>query len=715
MTNRKMYLPVAIAFLSAMLFPTVVSTAEKSLSVSANKGAKNYYISAAGSDSNSGTSAEQAWGTFGKVSTFALGPGDRVLLEGGRVFCGTLELGSGCKGTKEQPVVVTSYGKGRAVIYGGDGDAVRIVGASCVNIENLSVIGSGPKTNNKGSGVLLRKSSDVNVDSIEASGFQHAGVFIDVCQDIRVTNVYAHDNGFAGILAGYFYNVKPDLEPSRNIYIGYCRALNNPGNPNVNTGVTGSGICLWFVQGGVIEYCEAAYNGWAMENPDDNGPVGIWLAFSRNVVVQYCISHDNRSSNGDGGGFDFDSGCHDCIMQYNYSYGNAGCGYLVCAYAETPDFGLSNCTLRFCISENDGQQNHKANLYVYNGANQKNIQIYNNVFYNEGGRGCVGSTPALPETFAFRNNLFIARGNASFMRSIGDAVFQGNAYWNPDGSGNWDGESTLEAWRLKGYERLDDAALGMFADPQLTALGRGEKLTDPKGIPKLKAYSVLEWSPLIGGGFDLHTQFGIDIGANDLYGHALPAKGPWCIGSNASSNPMKDWRDEYNGKTGEIPAEWKNLPNQLPAPLGPWTFRKDPTDQGLKDNWFAANANTADWISVRVPAFWAETKPAGNYQGYGWYRTTFAVPEDWKGKTLRLLFAGVDEQAWIYVNGKLVKEHSEKSEGKSFGVLWEEAFNAEVHPENLNYGKPNVLVVRVYNSIGNGGIWRPVFGCAVEK
>lgn len=706
---------LGVALFAAGTWIGAVTAAEKAPSTPPNEVARNYYISAAGSDSNVGTSADQAWATLGKVSTVAFGPGDRILLEGGRVFSGLLELGAGCKGTKEKPVVVTSYGKGRAVIYGDDGDAVRIVGASCVTIENLSVIGSGPKTNNKGSGVLLRKSRDVKVDSIEASGFQHAGVFIDVCQDVRVTNVYAHDNGFAGILAGYFYDVKPDLEPSRNIYIGYCRALNNPGNPNVNTGVTGSGICLWFVHGGVIEYCEAAYNGWNMNNPEDPGPVGIWMAFSRNVIVQYCVSHDNRSSNGDGGGFDFDSGCHDCTMQYNYSYGNAGCGYLVCAYAETPDFGLSNCTLRFCLSENDGQQNHKTSLYVYNGANQKNIQIYNNVFYNEGGRGCVGSTPTLPGTFAFRNNLFIARGNGSFVRSIGDAVFQGNAYWNPDGPGNWNGENTIDGWRRKGHELLDGAPVGMFADPQLTAPGRGEKLTDPKSIPKLKAYSVLEWSPLIGAGLDLRTQFGIDIGAGDLYGHALPPKGPWGIGADASTNPMKEWRDEYNGKTGDIPAAWKALPNPLPAPLGSWTFRKDPADQGLKDNWFAADTNTADWIPVMVPAFWAETKPVGNYQGYGWYRTTFTVPEDWKGRTLSLMFTAVDEQAWVYVNGKLVKEHSEKSEGKSFGVLWEEAFNAEVPPENLNFGKPNVLVVRVFNSIGNGGIWRPVLGCAVDK
>lgn len=673
----------------------------------------DYYISAAGNDSHSGTSADQAWATLERASAAALAPGDRVLLEGGRVFRGALELGATCQGTKEQPVVVTSYGTGRAVIYGGDGDAVRLSGVRGVTLENLTVLGSGPKTNRLGSGIMVRKAFDINVDNVEVGGFQHAGVFLVASENVRVTRVYAHDNGFAGILTGFWYDMK-ETAPSRNVYIGHCRTVNNPGNPNVRSTISGSGICIWYVQGGVVEYCEAAYNGWDMEHPHANGPVGIWVASSRNVVIQHCVSHDNRSTKGDGGGFDFDSGCHDCLMQYNYSYGNAGCGFLLCAYAETPEHALSNCTVRFCLSENDGQQDHKASVYVYNGNNQRNMHIYNNIFYNEAGRGGVGSSPAMSGAFVFRNNLFITRGNGAFVHGAGEAVFQSNAYWNPDGPGNWDGESTLEAWRKKGYELLDGKPVGLCADPQLTAPGRGEKLTDPQGIAALKAYRVLDWSPLVGAGLDLRARFGIEIGSRDLYGRALPPQGPWNIGADASTGTLQGWREEYNGKTGGIPAEWKALPDPLPAPLGPWTFRADPNDQGLKDHWFAVDANPAEWVPVKVPAFWAETKAIGNYQGYGWYRTAFTVPEDWKGRRVRLLFGAVDEQAWVYVNGKLVREHSEKSEGKSFGTLWEEPFAADVPPESLNYGKPNILAVRVMNSTANGGIWRPVLGHAAE-
>lgn len=186
--------------------------------------------------------------------------------------------------------------------------------------------------------------------------------------------------------------------------------------------------------------------------------------------------------------------------------------------------------------------------------------------------------------------------------------------------------------------------------------------------------------------------------------------------SGPAKNPLEAWRDDYNGKKGAIPSEWKSLPMPLPTPLGPWTLRTDPADQGVKDRWFAVDANPADWVPVKVPAFWAETEDVGKYQGlFAWYRTTFIVPAEWKGKSLRLLFGAVDEQAWVYVNGRLVREHSEKSEGKAFTDLWEEPFTVNVLPEGINYGKPNVLVVRVGNSAGEGGIWRPVLAHAADN
>ena len=111
---------------------------------------------------------------------------------------------------------------------------------------------------------------------------------------------------------------------------------------------------------------------------------------------------------------------------------------------------------------------------------------------------------------------------------------------------------------------------------------------------------------------------------------------------------------------------------------------------------------------MTVPSFWAENAAVGSFQGHGWYRTTVTLPAGWQGRGLRLLFGSVDEQAWVYVNGQLVREHSEQSEKKSFNDLWELPFIAEVPPSLLKSGQPNVVAVRVHNSTANGGLWRPV-------
>lgn len=178
---------------------------------------------------------------------------------------------------------------------------------------------------------------------------------------------------------------------------------------------------------------------------------------------------------------------------------------------------------------------------------------------------------------------------------------------------------------------------------------------------------------------------------------ALPAK-----------HPLQVWRDDYNAKSFELPADWKKLPDLLPAPLGEWRFRTDPLEQGVKLGWHQPALDERDWVKMTVPSFWAENAAVGSFQGHGWYRTTVTLPAGWQGRGLRLLFGSVDEQAWVYVNGQLVREHSEQSEKKSFNDLWELPFIAEVPPSLLKSGQPNVVAVRVHNSTANGGLWRPV-------
>ncbi len=149
-----------------------------------------------------------------------------------------------------------------------------------------------------------------------------------------------------------------------------------------------------------------------------------------------------------------------------------------------------------------------------------------------------------------------------------------------------------------------------------------------------------------------------------------------------------------------------------PEVWGSWTFRRDPDNRGIEEGWHLSGPDeNENWTPVEVPAFLAQTD-VGEYLGYGFYRTTFRIPDEHRGKPAEFHFGGVDEQAWVYVNGQYVGEHSLESEfmeGQEItvGDLWDRPFIIEVESEHLKPGD-NVLIVRMHASRYNAGIHQPV-------
>ena len=53
----------------------------------------------------------------------------------------------------------------------------------------------------------------------------------------------------------------------------------------------------------------------------------------------------------------------------------------------------------------------------------------------------------------------------------------------------------------------------------------------------------------------------------------------------------------------------------------------------------------------------SEASGGRNYQGVCWYRKHFTVPADMLGKQILVHFEAIMGKQWIYVNGRLIKEH----------------------------------------------------------
>ncbi len=173
-------------------------------------------------------------------------------------------------------------------------------------------------------------------------------------------------------------------------------------------------------------------------------------------------------------------------------------------------------------------------------------------------------------------------------------------------------------------------------------------------------------------------------------------------------HPLTALREKLYADSFETPLEWKSLKDTVPLGPSNWLFRADPLEVGAKENWQQPETSLREWVAMPVPSFWAETEAVGKFTGYGWHRTTFKLPPEWKTRRVRLLIGSADEQAWVYLNGQLLREHSEKSEGQSINVLWESPFAVDLPADRLHADKDNVLVIRIHNSLANGGLWRPV-------
>jgi len=142
-----------------------------------------------------------------------------------------------------------------------------------------------------------------------------------------------------------------------------------------------------------------------------------------------------------------------------------------------------------------------------------------------------------------------------------------------------------------------------------------------------------------------------------------------------------------------------------PLPTTGWRFRTDPGRVGHVQRWFAPEIDGAAWHDIVIGKWWHDALPdkVGHFEGIAWYRLEFTAPRkpevDFHEAVLR--FTAVDESTWVWVNGQYAGEHDLGTSG------WNVPFDIEVGAF-LRWGQPNQITVRVLNTAGAGGIYKPV-------
>ena len=140
-----------------------------------------------------------------------------------------------------------------------------------------------------------------------------------------------------------------------------------------------------------------------------------------------------------------------------------------------------------------------------------------------------------------------------------------------------------------------------------------------------------------------------------------------------------------------------------------WKFSPDSENTGVQQEWFAQSYDDSSWDSCRtdLEKGW-ESQGYSIDSGYGWYRQQIELPAGLTAKHIYIYFGAVDEDAWVYINGKLSLDHSCEATGMTPEQIWDEPFVFDA-AKDIVQGQKNTLAVRVHNSSKMGGIWQPVY------
>ena len=133
-----------------------------------------------------------------------------------------------------------------------------------------------------------------------------------------------------------------------------------------------------------------------------------------------------------------------------------------------------------------------------------------------------------------------------------------------------------------------------------------------------------------------------------------------------------------------------------------WRFITDPGAKGHteKNKYYAKKvSNPGKWKPIKY-GYW-ENQGFGDYDGIGWYRIRFTMPKKVAHNAVEIQFSGVDESAWVWLNGIYLGCHD-------IGVAGHNKYFAVDATKEVKFGAENVLTVRVKDTGAAGGIWRPV-------
>ena len=422
---------------------TTSSSSSSKISSSSNTvtySEKGVFFSSKTSNEGNG-SLEQPYSSLSHLSTYQFEPGSYIYLETDSIFYGSLKL-TNVHGTEDNPIVITSYGKGKKPKIDGNnhvgGAVVHLENCSNIIVQNLEIYDSA-STEDDRRGVLVELNNPNENEEIITY------------KNIKLKNLYIHD--ILGFRDAENSGMAMFSKKTGGIHLwssdGYGRSENFEVSNCKISNVSNVGIATWYHMDGEIvnkvspyskDFQKYAHIGTSIHHNEINyiGKNAIFLRHLYGGVVEYNVIHDTaihcvsgntivtsyvhgtiiqynegyrnmasvRESDGklqDGCMLDADLQSRDTIWQYNYSHDNAFGLFLNCTSYNKNNEIKDRAIVRYNISINDlGKKgvvyiNYESDgIYVYNNTivtgketeyiiqsnDDRTSYFYNNLIYN---------------------------------------------------------------------------------------------------------------------------------------------------------------------------------------------------------------------------------------------------------------------------------------------------------------------------------------------
>jgi hypothetical protein len=470
-------------------------------------------------------------------------PGDTALLKGGDTIAGPLVCVGGISATHK--TLYSSYGTGKALVSGGAGDGVRILDKSHVTVDNIEIVGAS-KTTNTGHGIdaavtAATRRADITISNCKVHGFGKNGINVEGrsgsygFDGVTISGNEVYDctenwtpgTGSAGIMISSVpgYGMKTHATTHTAVRVSNCEVHDCNGKAGDSVNWTGSGIFVG--QSGDWEIADSYAHDCGANSTSPSGPVAIWGADAINGGIRRNHAYRMHTGAGttDGGGFDLDGGCQNCVVEYNYSEECDGAGYLLYSYDDATLLPFINNTVRFNVSRQDGKvSNTKQAIVIGNDHNDalgfKNIRVYNNTVVISGATTVGLKTQGAyisQLTGFFANNVVraVTTGILCDVLPAAGFVIESNGWYSSGTvSMKYSGSNytTAALWQAaSGKEIRYSAQQFMDLDPKLSNVS-GTLASD---------MALASNSPAFGAGMDIFLEFGVDIGTRDYAGNAL--------------------------------------------------------------------------------------------------------------------------------------------------------------------------------------------------